>query len=55
MFCEIVKTSNILAYCRIFRAKIAEVGSAGTKLTLLIPGGQSLHAPSLLAANYLRL
>lgn len=44
MFCEIVKTSNTLPYCRIFTTKIAEVGSAGSKQTPLIPGGRSLHA-----------
>lgn len=44
MFCKVVKTSNALTYCRIFIAKIAEVGSSGTELIPLIPGGQSLHA-----------
>lgn len=39
MLCEIVKTSNTLLDCRIFKAKIAEVGPAGTKQTPVIPGG----------------
>lgn len=51
MFCETAKTSNALAHCRIFRTELAEVGSAGNEWTMLIPGGQNLHAPSLTSVN----